>query len=139
MIQLYLLSIVLNGLSGFILLFGEAIEGDSTANSSKFSISSWGFRLILGILTGITGILKLLSPVMNKMPILGDMLPGLAGIGAGFILIFGFYRENSTRNEEAEGRLDRIGDTFLHYKKVAGITLLIVAALHFMFPTALFL
>jgi hypothetical protein len=139
MIQLYLLSIVLNGLSGFILLFGEAVGGDSPANGIKFSFSSWGFRLILGILTGITGILKLLSPVMNRMPILGDMLPGLGGIGAGFILVFSFYRENSTRNEDSEGRLDRIGDAFLHYKKVAGIALLIIAALHFMFPTALFL
>jgi len=138
MIQLYFLSIVLNGLTGLLLVFGDAIEGDSTSNGFKLFLSSWGLRLVLGILAAITGILKLLSPIMNKIPILGDILPALAGLAAGFVLIFGFYRENSTRND-TEGTLDRIGDAFLHYKKAVGITLLVVAVLHFLFPTALFL
>jgi hypothetical protein len=139
MVQLYLLSIVLNGVIGFILVFGDAIEGGSTANGFKLFLSSWGFRLVLGILAAITGFLKFLSPIMNKTPVLGDMLPALAGIAAGFTLIFGFYRENSTRNDDTDGKLDRIGDAFLHYKKAVGISLLVIAALHFLFPTALFL
>jgi len=139
MVQLYLLSIVLNGLIGFLLVFGDVIEGSPTANGFKSFLSSWGFRLVLGILAAITGVLKFLSPIMNKMPILGDMLPALAGLAAGFILIFGFYRENSAQNSDTEGKLDRIGDAFLHYKKIIGIALLVIAALHFLFPTALFL
>ena len=139
MIQLYLLSIVLNGLTGFLLVFGDAIEGDSTASGSRFSLSSGGLRLVLGILTAITGILKLLSPIMNKIPILGDLLPALAGITAGFILIFGFYRENSAGKDDTEGKLDRIGDAFLHYRRAAGIAILVITVLHFLFPTALFL
>jgi hypothetical protein len=138
MIQFYLLSIVLNGLIGFLLVFGDAIEGNSTASGFELFLSSRGLRLFLGILAAITGILKLLSPVMNGMPILGDILPALAGLAAGFILIFGFYRENSVKND-TEGTLDRIGDTFLHYKKAVGVILLAVAVLHFLFPTALFL
>ncbi|MDR2922506.1 MAG: hypothetical protein LBU85_04075 [Treponema sp.] len=139
MVQLYLLSIVLNGFTGFLLVFGDMIEGGSTANGFKLFLSSWGFRLVLGVLAAITGVLKFLSPIMNKMPILGDMLPALAGIAAGFILIFGFYRENSAKSDDSGGLLDRIGDTFLQYKKVVGVLLLIIAALHFLFPTALFL
>jgi len=135
--QLYFLSIILNGLVGFLLVFGEITEGTSTAKGVKLFFSSWGGRLVLGIAAAIIGVLKLLLP--KKGPsILGDMLPALAGIAAGFILIFGFYRENSAKSDD-EGTLDRVGDTLLHYKKIAGIVLLAVAALHFLFPTALFL
>jgi len=138
MVQLYFLSIILNGLVGLLLVFGDTIEGDSATKGIRGFLSSGGFRLVLGILTAITGVLKLLSPIYNKTPILGDMLPALAGIAAGFILIFSFYRENSVKSDN-EGNLDRVGDTLLHYKKIAGIVLLAVAALHFLFPTALFL
>jgi len=141
MIQLYLLSIILNGLIGFLLILGDAIEGASPEKGIKGFLSSWGFRLVLGILAAIIGVLKFLLPMSEKtsIPILGDFFPALAGIAAGFILIFGFYRENSTRTEDTDGKLDSIGDTFLHYKKVIGIALLVIAALHFLFPAALFL
>ena len=137
MIQLYFLSIVFNGLTGFLLILGDIGDGDSIKKNMKFSITGSGFRLILGILAAITGLLKLLSP-MSKMPILGDLIPAAAGLIGGFILIFGFYREHSARVDN-EGDFDRIGQAFLQYKKVAGIALLITAALHFLFPTALFL
>jgi len=138
MVQLYLLSIILNGLAGFLLVFGDAKKDDSAADGFKFVFSSWGFRLVVGILSAITGVLKLLSPINNKVPVLGDMLPALAGLAGGFILIFSFYRENSSKNG-AGGKLDLVGDTFLQYRKVAGVSLMVIAALHFLFPTALFL
>jgi hypothetical protein len=138
MVQLYLLSIVLNGFIGFLLVFGDAIEDSPIGNGFKTFFSSWGFRLVIGILAAITGLLKLLSPYNDRIPILGDMLPALAGIAAGFILIFGFYRVNSTKSE-TDGILNRIGDALLHNKKAVGIALLVIATLHFLFPTALFL
>jgi len=138
MVQLYLLSIVLNGLIGFLLVSGDAIESGSATNGFRISFSSRGFRFVIGILAAITGILKFLSPILNTTPILGDMVPAVAGIIAGFILIFGFYRENSAKSD-SDGQLNRIGDTLLHFKKVVGILLLAVAVLHFLFPTALFL
>jgi uncharacterized membrane protein HdeD (DUF308 family) len=134
MIQLYLLSIILNGLIGFFLVFEDAMERNSTGKGFR---SSWGFRLVLGILAAVTGVLKILSPI--RTVILGDLLPALAGIVGGFVLIFGFYRENSAKTEAEGGKLDNIGDSFLNNKKIVGIALLIVALLHFLFPTALFL
>ena len=138
MIQLYFLSILFNGLIGFLLIFGDSPRGESIESSMKFSFNSGGFHLVLGILAAITGFLKLLMPVEKQVPILGDMVPALAGIVAGFIIIFGFYREHSSHSSR-EGQLDRLGDTFLRYRKAAGIALVAVAALHFLFPTALFL
>ncbi|MDR2478611.1 MAG: hypothetical protein LBD48_04780 [Treponema sp.] len=139
MIQFYFLSIIFNGLSGFLLIMGENTNGFSIESSMKFSPASSTFRLVLGFLTGATGILKLLSP-SEKPLILGDLIPALAGIAAGFILIFGFYREHaSSGGLENGGSLDRLGDAFLRYRKLAGAGLLAVALLHFLFPTVLFL
>jgi hypothetical protein len=143
MIQLYLLAIILNGLIGFLFVLGDTVQDASTEKGFKNFFSSWGFRLVLGILAAITGVLKLLLPMPNSektaIPILGDMLPALAGIVAGFILIFGFYRENSTKSANVNGKLDLIGDTLLQYRKAVGISLLVIAVLHFLFPYALFL
>lgn len=123
-----------------MLVMGDGGDSASIENTLKFSPRSGAFRLVMGILTALTGILKLLSPSVDNIPILGDLVPALAGIVAGFILVFGYYRENASPPlEEGGGKLDRIGEIFLHYKKAAGIILLAAALLHFLFPQALFL
>ena len=134
MIQLYFLSILFNGLVGFLFIFEETKENGE--GSKKLSFLGDGPRLALGIVTAITGILKILLPM--KILILGDLLPALAGIAAGFMLIFGFYRERAAKTEET-GRFDIFGETLLHYKKIAGIVLLATSVLHFVFYDALFL
>ena len=135
--QLYFLSILLNGLTGFMLIIGNIEESGTIEKSMKFSFTGGGFRLIIGIAAAVTGLLKLFSPYMGVF-FLGDLLPALAGIAAGFILIFGFYREHSNR-PDVEGKLDKIGDIFLRYKKAAGFVLLAIALLHFLFPEPVFL
>ena len=137
MIQLYFLSIVFNGLAGFLFVFGDMGKNDTAENSGKFSFVSDGFLLVVGILAGVIGLLKLLSP-MKGMPILGDLLPAVAGVVAGFILIFGFYREHSSV-VDVEGNINHFGELILHYKKPVGIILLASAALHFLFPEAFLL
>lgn len=122
-----------------MLMREDAGEGDSIETSLRFSLRSHTFRLILGILSAVIGVLKLLSPSMDTMPILGDLLPALGGIAAGFVLVFGWYREQSSPVFEGEGRLDRFGDAFMKYRKGAGLTLLVVAGLHFLFPQAFLL
>ena len=139
--QLYFLSVVLNGITGFLFIFGDTGENVSVEKSMKFSLFSGGFRLILGILTALVGFLKIFLPYKDPssgsgIPILGDFLPALAGIAAGLMLLFGFYREHSAKFEN-ENDLDRIGNAFLRYKKVAGFALIAVALLHFLFPSAL--
>jgi hypothetical protein len=140
MMQLYFLSILCNGLSGYILFSGDHGENESIENSAgvlRFSIRNPTFHLVLGILSAVTGVLKLLSPV--KTPIFGDLAPAIAGIAAGFILIFGIYRRGVSSSLVEEGKLDRMGEGLLRYRKVLGLGMLAVAALHFLFPLALFL
>ena len=142
MVQIYFLSIVFNGLTGFLFVFADLSGGDSAQNNAKFSSISSGFRLIMGILAAVTGILKLLLPMgeagKTGLPLLGDLLPALASLVAGFMLIFGFYRERSVQ-VDSEEKINHLGEIALHYKKAVGIALLGIALLHFLFPPALFL
>jgi len=137
MFQLAFFSIVLNGITGFLFIFGDTGENDSAEKKIKPSFSNGGGRLILGIISVLVGILKLFLPYRG-IAVLGDLVPALAGIVGGFTLLFGFYRENSTRFDKGT-LLDRVGDTFLRYRKVAGFVLAGIALLHLFFPTALFL
>ena len=136
MVQIYFLSIVLNGLVGFILIYGAAKEDSADETNAQFFFTSGGFRLILGIISVVVGILKFLSPM--KTLILGDLVPALAGLVAGFVLVFGFYRERTSRTGD-EGRFGSFGETLLCHKKAVGVGLLVCAVLHFLFPRALFL
>jgi hypothetical protein len=142
MVQLYFLSIVFNGLSGFLFIFGDFGGNNSAEGDKKFSFIGDGFRLVIGILAAVTGILKLFAPMKyegsSTIYILGDLLPALAGLAAGFILMFSFYREHSVQ-VDSEEKINGLGDTFLQYKKAAGIVILIIALLHFLFYGALFL
>jgi hypothetical protein len=136
MIQFYFLSILLNGLTGYMLGFGADEPDGSITASVRPSLSNDTFRLILGILAAVTGLLKLLSPTEGDIPVIGDLIPALLGLGAGFILVFGYYRERST--VEAEN-VNRLADFLDRHKKWIGFVLLAATALHFLFPKALFL
>ena len=136
MLQLYFLSILCNGIAGFLFVYGDALEGKSD-DDAKSSTFAGGFKLIVGIVAAVTGVLKLLMPVRG-VPILGDLLPAVAGMIAGFMLVYGFYRDNVSKSDDA-GKLDMFGGALIVYKKPIGIACIAVAVLHFLFYGALFL
>jgi len=143
MIQLYFLSILCNGLSGYILFSGSEGDENSAADSIekniRFSLNTPTFHLVLGILCAVTGILKLLSPTMDGILLLGDLIPSAAGIISGILLIFGIYRQDISAAPENPSALDHLGASLLKFRRPLGLGLLIVAFLHFLFPQALFL
>jgi hypothetical protein len=100
------------------------------------------FYLVLGIISGITGILKLLSPIPSDVNavrgvlIFGDLIPAAAGIVAGIILIFGLYRRGGSENT---GELDRIGTNLLALRRPLGLGLMAASFVHFVFGQILFL
>jgi hypothetical protein len=141
--QLYFLSILCNGLCGYILFAGnedgesEDSAADSIGRSIRFSLNTPTFHLVLGILCSVIGILKLLSPVVDEgkstIYVFGDFLPVAAGVIAGIILIFGIYRQDISAAPENPGTLDRLGVSLLNFRKPVGIGLISVAVLHFIF------
>jgi hypothetical protein len=136
MIQLYFLSIVCNSLSGYVLFSGD--EGEAAVNPLSF-MNNPLFHLVLGIISAVTGILKLLSPSIGGVLILGDLVPSAAGLISGFMLIFGIYRKNSSSASPSEGSLDLYGINLLRFRRPIGLGLIAVAIIHFLFPQALFL
>jgi len=135
MIQLYFLSVLCNGFCGYI-LFSTGREKSVFKEEITF-FQNPTFHLVLGILSGIVGILVLLSPY-NGIPILGDLIPSIAGIIAAFVIIFGVYRRDVS-SSDSDSKLERFGESLLRFRKVVGIILMIVAMVHFLFPQALFL
>ncbi|GHV52634.1 hypothetical protein AGMMS49579_10230 [Spirochaetia bacterium] len=136
MIQFYFLSILFNAGAGFVLI-NEGNDVESSIESSlKFSLKNETFRLVLGILTVVTGLLKLLSSTPGDIPVIGDFVPAITGFAAGFILLFGYYRGRSVIEDDKNTRL---GEIVSKNRKWIGFAAMAVAALHFLFPQALLL
>ena len=141
MIQLYFLSVLCNGLCGYILFSGN--EGQTVEEQQRFPVvNNPVFHLVLGIVSAVTGVLKLLSPSMDRILILGDLIPAAAGIIAGFLLIFGIYRQDKNLTSESavmDNSLDNLASGLLRFRKPLGLGLFAAALIHFLFPQALFL
>lgn len=136
MIQFYFLSIFFNALTGYILITDEEGAERSPDSGIQLVFGSGNFRLILGILSVITALLKLLSSVQGDIPIVGDIIPAFAGFIGGFILVFEYYRKHSVVGPEKYEKME----TALHKnKRWMGFFILAVAVLHFLFPQALLL
>jgi hypothetical protein len=138
MLQLYFLSIVCNGLAGYILFAGN--EKDM-GEKGGFPVKNPTFYLIWGIVCAVVGVLKLLSPApkLDFTPgviIVGDLLPALGGLFAGFLFIFGIFRQNKI-SKSAE--LDRVGSNLLALRKPIGIGIMTISLLHFLFGQLIFL
>ncbi|HKL85000.1 MAG TPA: hypothetical protein VJ861_01550 [Treponemataceae bacterium] len=137
MLQFYFLSILLNLVTGLMLLFSDREDLEVLTDAKISSIArDETFRLVLGILTSITGFFKLLTAVRGDVPVIGDLLPALAGLSGGFILLYEFYRLRSTLDEST---LPKVVYVIVSSKKYVGIACIVVSCLHFLFPTVLFI
>ncbi|MDR2786731.1 MAG: hypothetical protein LBB83_12550 [Treponema sp.] len=96
------------------------------------------FRLILGVLSMVMGLLKILSSTGGDIPVIGDLFPAVAGLAAGFVLVFDFYRNQSVLEEDQTVNVN-VGRFLLNHKKAVGFTAIAAAALHFLFPSVLLL
>jgi hypothetical protein len=136
MIQFYFLSILLNAVGGFV-LFTNGGEGERSAIEDEihFSLRSETFRLILGLLCALMGLLKLLSPVQGDIPVIGDLIPAAAGLAAGFILLFDYYHGRSFF-EDGDGRMKTL---ITVNRRWIGLAVMVTAVLHFIFPAVLLL
>lgn len=136
MLQFYFLSVLLNAITGYVLLF--AVDRDSLSSNSKVPevLFDETFRLVLGILTALTGFFKLLTVVRGDIPVIGDLLPALAGLAGGITLLYEFYKTRSTFQEDNLPQIIKVIVTGQNY---IGIGLIACAILHFLFPTVLFL
>ncbi|TVR30751.1 MAG: hypothetical protein EA404_11435 [Spirochaetaceae bacterium] len=137
MIQIYLLSVVTNALAGIALSFDsmdEKLHLSAVFNRDLFV--SVGFRLGLGVVTFLVGFFKFLSVTNGDVPVVGDLIPALSGVIQGFILLVLYYQSRSDVSSPALESIDKI---FVQNRTMFGTAGILIAALHFLFPSVLFL
>ncbi len=136
MIQIYLVSVVVNLLAGITLAYGfldTRLPLSSALNGELFEQPRFWFGL--GSVSFIVGFLKLLSGVA-EMPVIGDLLPAIAGLMMGMTLLVQFYRSRADVVPDAVVTLEKV---FVANKTAVGIVGIVVALVHFLFPRILFL
>jgi hypothetical protein len=135
--QLYFLSIIINLIVG-IALARTLVEGKLPALGNFLETIGEAslFRLAGGIAAVAVGILKLLLVTSGDIRIIGDLVPALAGIIAGKILLCEYCNEKSIG---LPSWMARAADFLIKGKSVWGIAAIAAAVLHFFFYQALFL
>ena len=137
MLQFYFLSIFANVLAGLTLPSEYLAERFKAFLPFKELFSKNNVKTTIGIAAFVVGFLKLLirsNP--TDVPVVGDLLPALAGLAMGAGLILGIIKERSKVPAET---VDNLEKTVMTYRVPLGIAGLVISALHFLVPGALFL
>lgn len=137
MIQIYLLSVLTNLLAGAVLsIDGEEDRLRIASLLNREVLTAPVFRLVLGLTTFLVGFFKFLSVTHGDVPVVGDLIPALSGVILGMILLVLYYRERADVSSPALDTIDRV---FVANRVMFGTAGVLIAILHFLFPTVLFL
>ena len=137
MLQFYFLSILANLLAGTALASEYLGAKLPSFASLKELFAKKTFRITVGFSAAIIGIIKLIIRAPgNAVPVAGDLLPALAGIGMGLALLVDFFRQRVSKPSEALEKAEKIAMT---YRLPVGIAGLATAVLHFIFPATVIL
>lgn len=137
MVQFYFLSIVLNVLGGLVLASDRLGAKLPVAPGIRDYLDEKpSLKLGFALLAVITGILKLLSATKGDVPVVGDLLPVLAGWAVGVILFTEYY---SVRNETDVTTIERPSNFLIRHKAIFGLAAVVIGIIHFFLPRVLFL
>ena len=136
MLQFYFLSILLNFIAGFILFTNKTSQTENESLETKSIFKDKTFKLVIGILCCFTALVKLLTSFPGAIPLLGDLLPSVAGILGGGSLLIEYYISQSPTETKLNPKLETI---FIANKKYIGILCILSAFLHFLFPKVILL
>lgn len=136
MAQIYLLS-VLTLLLGGALAAADRIASRFVALAPVADLAEQRSVAVgVGIAAIAVGALKLfVRAPFDTLPVAGDLLPALAGIAVGVVLV---ARERVATDEETETPPNPIG-VLLQYRALIGYAGLLVGLLHFLLPAAVLL
>ena len=147
MIQFYCLSVLLNVLTGLIILDsgGAAADADPATVSASEQYRLFGsesfvhdelFRLVLGVLTAFVGVLKFLPFASDDIPLLGDFFPALAGLIGGGCIFISYLTDKRGKAFELPTLFRTV---FAEHRRIIGIGCVVVAVVHFLIPQAVLL
>ena len=137
MVQFYFLSIVANAFAGLILAGDYLSSRLKSLTIVKGIAEKKSVQFSVGIFALLVGFLKLLIRSVNTdVPVVGDLLPALAGMGMGVALLLQFFKESTQVPADTLGKLEQL---VMQYRVPLGLGGLAVSLLHFILPAALFL
>ncbi len=137
MYQLFTLFALSLGYSGLVLgfsFFDEKLRCGELFHEE--GLSSPRSLIILSIVMGILSVLKLIFAFPGDIPVIGDILPALAGILASIMLMAEYFLKKAMEDgRELDGFFARIEVLFLGRKTLIGVILVIIALVHFIIPS----
>lgn len=137
MYQFYFLSVFVNLLAGLTLSADYLFEKFNALMPVKEFLGKKGFKITLGVFALVVGFLKLLILSRdNDVPVVGDLLPALAGLAMGAALLFELFKERTNVPAKTVNGLEKVVVT---YKVPLGLSGIGISLLHFLIPGALFL
>lgn len=155
MAQFYFLSVLLNIIAGLIFVYGKEFsikddnlnpeDGEEKNPSGKQTESFFGamtcfdsssFRLVVGVLSLLVGLMKILSVFRNDVPVVGDLIPALAGLLGGTALLLEYFVNNAKQKIVLPRIAQKI---FIGGRKYIGVFCLVAGLLHFIFPQVILL
>jgi hypothetical protein len=137
MLQFYFLSVFANLLAGLTLTADYFAERFGSFAPLKELFSKGSVRAGVGIGAFVVGFLKLLiRSTPTDVPVVGDLLPAVAGLAMGAAILLGSLRE---RARVGDGKVSNLEQAVMRYRVPLGIAGLVVSVLHFLLPGALFL
>ena len=80
--------------------------------------------------------MKILSVFRNDIPVIGDLVPALAGLAGGAALLVEYYVSSSAADSTIP---DNIQTVFIDSRKYIGVFCLLAGLLHFVFPQVMLL
>lgn len=124
----------------FAPLDSDAASGENSQTVSDSSVvagmNSPVFRLIIGILAVFVALMKILSVYAGDIPVVGDLLPALAGVLGGAALLIEYF-VSTTSDDSAVP--DNVRAIFIDSRKYIGVICIVAGVLHFVFPKVLLL
>lgn len=137
MAQLYMLSILSLLGAGLILSSDYLVEKMEWLSGLKDLAQQRNLRIGVGIAVGVVGILKLIvrSPG-ETVPVAGDLLPALAGIALGGLLLADTFRVS---RDDEPAAVDKVTNAVMPYRTPIGLGGIAVALVHFLLPSLVIL
>jgi hypothetical protein len=137
MLQFYFLSVIMNIIAGIVLSAGFIDERVSFVSGMKDYLDGKpNIKLTVGVITFIVGFFKLLSVTRGDVPVVGDLLPAVAGLVMGFTLFLDYYKSRSTVSSSLVDWSEKV---LLNNSNIIGLTGIAIGFLHFLLPRVLFL
>lgn len=131
MFQLYLLTVLTNILAGLALASGFLTERFERFSEYTDFMVNPVYRIVLAGVSILIGIINLFTSYPGDIAVIGDLLPSLAGIITGVLLVTEFITSRKTEDEDKATEIaEKVGAFSGPYLTIVGVSSVVIGILH---------